>query len=192
MSKLSIKVISKINVLLKEVKIKKQKLLALKNQLEAFKKLGLTFNSNIHPGGKSLVAHDKLISFIINIKLSRSNTLVHVTDFSGNLFYSFSAGNVKYKGKAKRRHKRILKDLFKVLRLRLKFLKRHPIALHLRGLLSLKNWIIRTLKKAFFIRSVSLFNPRPYNGCRKKKRRRKKFRTSSRKNRGFRILRRNG
>jgi ribosomal protein S11 len=97
-------------------------------------------------------------------------------DFSGNLKFFHSAGFLKYKGKNKKSRFVVLKDMYKILISKLKFLKSQPVALHLKNVGFAKFWVIRVFKKKFFIRVVRSFNKYPHNGCRKRKMRRKKFR----------------
>ena len=116
-----------------------------------------------------------LISYIIDITFSQTNTLLHVTDPLGNLKFFCSAGSLNFKGKAKRSRFLVFREMYNILVSKLKFLKGQPIAVHFKNVGSSRVWILKKLKKKFFIRVVKSFSLYPYNGCRKRKMRRKKF-----------------
>jgi len=116
-----------------------------------------------------------LIKYIIDVTFSRTNTFVHVMDFSGQLKFFCSAGTLNYKGKSKKARYSVFRDIYRVLVSKLRFLKGQPVALHLKNVSFAKFWIIKLLKKKFYIKVVRNFITYPYNGCRKRKMRRKKF-----------------
>lgn len=122
-----------------------------------------------------------LVKYIIDIKFSRTNTLVHVMDFSGNLKFYCSGGKVQYTGKRKKSRKAVIRDIYKLLISKLDYLNKQPIALHLKNTNNLAKWLIRLFKKKNFVKVIKIFKTYPSNGCRKKKVRRKKFRTKRRK-----------
>jgi len=165
----------------REIKLKKQYIKQLKNKVILLNSLKdknyKTLNSKLflYNHYKKLHKEDFLVTYIIDITFSRTNTFIHVMDFSGHLKFFLSAGSLQYKGKGKRFRSAVLKDMYKTLILKLKFLKEQPVALHLKNVGFAKFWIIKLLKKNFFIKVVRSFNTYPYNGCRKKKVRRKKF-----------------
>lgn len=174
---------SKINLVkfFKEVKLKKQYIKQLKNEAillnslkeKNYKKL----NSKLFFYGdlKNSRKEDFLVTYIIDITFSKTNTFLHVMDFSGHLKFFCSAGTFQYKGKSKRSRSAVLKDMYKILVLKLSLLKDQPLALHLKNVGFAKSWIVKFFKKKFFIKVVKSFNTYPYNGCRKKKMRRKKI-----------------
>jgi len=165
----------------REIQLKKQYIKELKNKVilinslkeKNYKKL----NSKLfyHGNYKKLYKEDFLVTYIIDITFSKTNTFIHVMDFSGKLKFFSSAGDLQHKGKSKRSRSVVLKDMYKILILKLKFLKEQPVALHLKNVGFAKFWIIKLFKKKIFIKVVKSFNTYPYNGCRKKKMRRKKF-----------------
>jgi ribosomal protein S11 len=168
----------KINTFLKSIKIKKKyidniksKVLALNNfNNENYKTLSNFFTTvNKFKSNKN----SYLIKYIIDITFSKTNTRLHVMDFSGRLKLFYSAGFFNYKGKNKKVRFLVFKELFKVLLSKGKFLKNQPIAIHLKNTRKVK--IIKFLKKKFFVVSVKVFTSYPHNGCRKKKMKRKKF-----------------
>jgi ribosomal protein S11 len=168
-----------LNKFLNGIKLKKQYIEKLKNKISELnvvsktdsKDLGSVVVAKNHSG----IKNDHLVMYIIDISFSETNTLLHVTDFAGNLEFFCSAGSLNYKGKQKKQRFAIFKDLFRILVSKLTFLKGKPIALHLKNVRSNKFWIMRKLKKRFFIRIVRNYNLYPFNGCRKKKMRRKRF-----------------
>jgi ribosomal protein S11 len=132
-----------------------------------------------------LIKHKSLIRYIINISFSRSNTALHITDFSGALKFGCSAGNLSFSGKNKRSKTPVLKAILRVLIQKLKMLQNKSVALHLKNVGSKRSWIIKRLTKKLFVKAIRCFNAHPHNGCRKRKARRKKFKKKS-------ITKRNG
>jgi ribosomal protein S11 len=161
------------NIKLKKQYIKKlqDKIILLNNIKEKnFKILDSQISTNKKSNGENY-----LISYIIDITFSPTNTLLHVTDPLGNLKFFCSAGSLNFTGKAKRSRFLVFREMYNTLVSKLKFLKGKPIAVHLKNVGSAKFWILKKLKKKFFIRVVRNFSLYPYNGCRKRKMRRKKF-----------------
>lgn len=122
-----------------------------------------------------------LISFIVYIKFSPTNTLLHVTDFDGQSKFFYSAGSINFSGKRKRSRLFVFKKLYRLMVKKLTFLKNQPIALHLNNVGSLKFWILKRIQKRFFVKAVKNFYFYPYNGCRKQKIRRKKIKRKKRR-----------
>ena len=166
-----------LNKFLRDIKLKKQYIRKLKKKIfllseikeKNYKTLDFLMLEKVQH-----LSEDHLIVYIIDISFSRTNTLLHVMDFSGNLKFFCSAGSLNYKGKRKKVRVAVFKKFYYVLVTKLKFLKNKPIALHLKNVGSNKFYILKKLKKKFFIKVVCSFNVYPYNGCRKKKVRRKK------------------
>jgi ribosomal protein S11 len=125
----------------------------------------------------TLKKENYLVKYVIDITFSRTNTLLHVMDFSGHLKFFCSAGVLQYKGKRKKARYQVFRDLYQLLMSKFKFIKNQPTALHLKNVGVARFWVLKLLKKKFFIKVIKTFNTYPYNGCRKKKIRRKKFRT---------------
>jgi ribosomal protein S11 len=169
-----------LNAFLKNISIKKQYLKNLKKQ---FLFINNVKNKNYKSLNNKLIKkkqlnyylNNNLIVYIIDITFSKSNTFLHVMDSSGNLKFFSSAGHFNIKGKNKKFRFNVFKHLYFVLINKLKFLKNKPLALHLKNVSSNKFWIIKKLKTKFFIKVIKIFNLFPFNGCRKKKVRRKKF-----------------
>lgn len=173
-----------INKLLRNVKLKKQYVKNLKSKislLSTIKEKNYKFlNCKLFFQKTFLRKYDNVVTYIVDISFSRSNTFFHVLDFSGNLRFFYSAGSFNYSGKNKRIRRVILKEFYKML-LKFKFLKNKPIALHFKNVGTNSFWIIKILKRKFYIKIIRNFNLYPHNGCRKRKMRRKKFKKRRRR-----------
>lgn len=124
---------------------------------------------------KILTINQSLIKYVVKISLSKTNTLIHVTDIKGNLKFFQTAGYINLTGKQKAKQPLALIKLLKVLIMQAKFLTNQVIALHFKNITkSYKLFIIFMLEKRFIIRFIKDYNLQPYNGCRPKKIRRKK------------------
>lgn len=117
-----------------------------------------------------------LISYIVYFCFSNSNTMLHIIDAVGNIKISYSAGLINLQGKQKIVRKLVLLKFFNLLSsIKFKFLKNHPISLYFKNVnISSKFLILKKLKKFFFIKSIKNFDLIAYNGCRKKKEKRKR------------------
>lgn len=123
---------------------------------------------------KNNTKNGSIVVYIIYISFSLVNTLLYVTDALGKLKFRYSAGLVNFKGKQKKNRLQVLNQFFKELKkLKMSFLKNKPVALHFNNVGFHKYFIIKNLKKDFFIRFVKNYNTYSYNGCRKKKKLRK-------------------
>jgi ribosomal protein S11 len=168
------------NTFLKKVKLKKQYVKNLKSKTLFLNSLlnnnYKTLNSKLFTN-KCFVTdfNDYVVTYIIDLNFSPSNTFLHVMNYSGHLKFFYSSGSFKYFGKNKKSRYVVFRDFYKTLISKLKFLKGNPIALHLKNVGYNKSWIIKKLKKKFFIKCIRNFSAYPYNGCRKPKIRRKKF-----------------
>jgi ribosomal protein S11 len=174
-----------LNKFLSGIKLKKQYIEKLKNKISELNGVSKVnpkdLESVVSTKNYSLTKSDYLVMYIIDISFSETNTLLHVTDFAGNLEFFCSAGSLNYKGKQKKLRFFVFRDLFRILVSKLTFLKGKPVALHLKNVGSNKFWIIKKLKTKFFIKVVRNYNLYPFNGCRKKKMRRKKFKKKKEK-----------
>lgn len=119
---------------------------------------------------------DFLVSYVIYFCFSMSNTVLHISDATGNLKISCSAGLIDLQGKQKVVRRLALTRFFNILYLaKSKFLKKKPVAIHFKNVNnSNKFLIVKKLKKKFFIKIIKTFDLNAYNGCRKKKIRRKR------------------
>jgi ribosomal protein S11 len=138
-----------------------------------FKNLSVT--KYILNNDKKINPQDFMIMYIINISFSKANTVINVSDIQGNLKIFYSAGSVQLSGKQKRKRRIAILKLISLVLKKATFLGRKPIALHLNNVNFYKNLIVRKLKRNLHIRVLKIFNQISYNGCRKKKLRRKKY-----------------
>ena len=124
----------------------------------------------------------RFVYFIISIKFSAVNTFFHFSDSSGRIIKFYSAGNVGFSGKAKRRRRLVLDEIIKLFFSQFLSIHSYPVALHLTNVRGFKRYIIRLLKTRLIIRVLRIFDTIAFNGCRKRKVRRKKIRTKAKKN----------
>jgi hypothetical protein len=117
------------------------------------------------------------VTYVIEISFLRKNTLIHVNNYLGNLIFCSSSGNVKLTGKSKSHRLIILRKFYRIVVSKLKFLKNQPLAIHFKNIDFDLSWLIKKLKKKFLLILTKYFKNYPYNGCRKKKLRRKKFKS---------------
>lgn len=118
---------------------------------------------------------DFVISYVITITFLKANTMIHVSDAVGNVKWFCSSGSVNVTGKRKKQRRSVILKLILLLFKKADFLTNKPIALHLNNVSSYQTFIVKKLKKEIFIKIVKSFNQIPYNGCRQKKIRRKKY-----------------
>lgn len=171
-----------LNRFLKEIHLKKQYLKKVQNQAYLlselketnYKKVGLKFSNTLTKPSNTV-----FVMYIVEIFFSKKNTLFHISDCSGNIKFFYSAGSFQQKGKGKTARSIVLRKFYRLLISRLKFIRKVPIAVHFKNADSNMFWFLKKLKKKFFIALVKHFNQYPYNGCRKKKIRRKKFKSGS-------------
>ena len=119
-----------------------------------------------------------MVSYIINIILTPTNTVVNITDIKGNVLISISAGLIKLTKFQKRSQPTALLNIFKILLSKSKFLKNKAVALHFKNVKRFHElFFIAALKNKIFIKSFQSYNLIPHNGCRPKKIKRIKRRT---------------
>jgi small subunit ribosomal protein S11 len=153
----------------------------LLNQVNYLKKLkgtnykSLSVKKFIMNADKEINPQDFMIMYVINISFLKANTTIHVSDIQGNLKFFYSAGSVDLSGKQKRKRRIAISKLISLLLKKANFLGQKPLALHLNNVNFYKNLIVRKLKRNLYIKIIKIFNQIPYNGCRKKKLRRKKY-----------------
>lgn len=153
----------------------------LLNQANYLKKLkennskNLSIEKFINISDKETSTQDFVIAYIISISFLKANTTIHVSDTKGNLKLFYSAGSVELSGKQKRKRRIAVSKLISLIFKKATFLGQKPIALHLNNVNFYKNLIVRKLKRNLYIRIIKIVNQTPYNGCRRKKLRRKKY-----------------
>ena len=115
-----------------------------------------------------------LIVYIISISFLKANTMIHISDTSGNMKLFYSAGLVNLTGKQKKQRFFAVLRLIKLIYKKAYMLFGKPVALHLNNVNRYKVIIVKKLKQKFFIKIIKAFDLDAYNGCRKKKERRKR------------------
>lgn len=162
------------NKILEQVVFRKKYIKKLKNKVKALKNIWKQnykkFNAKLHLKKDTTF----LIAYVIKICFSKSNTLLQITNSLGALKFFCSAGYLLFKGKSKKARIPVLKKIVGLLLKKLKFLEDRPVILHLKNVGFRKAWILKKLEKKIFLRTVTGFNLYSYNGCRRKKNRRKK------------------
>lgn len=123
----------------------------------------------------SVLQQDFVISYIVTITFLKANIMIHVSDTAGNVKWFCSSGSINITGKRKKQRRSVVLKLILFLFKKVSFLANKPVALHLNNVGSHQTFIVKKLKKEIFIKIVKSFNQTAYNGCRKKKIRRKKY-----------------
>ena len=118
---------------------------------------------------------DLIVTYIIGISFLKANTTIHVSDTKGNIKLFYSAGSVGLAGKQKKKRRIAISKLISLLLKKATFLGKKPLALHLNNVNFYNSLIVNKLSESLYIKVIKSFNTAPYNGCRKKKLRRKKY-----------------
>jgi ribosomal protein S11 len=153
----------------------------LLNQATYLKKLKESDSKNLSvkefliSNNKETNLQDFMIVYVISISFLKANTTIHISDIKGNLKLFYSAGSVKLSGKQKKKRRIAVSKLISLILKKATFLGQKPVALHLNNVNFYKNLIVRKLKRNLYVKVIKVLNQTPYNGCRKKKLRRKKF-----------------
>lgn len=147
-----------------------------KKELLNKKNVNMFTFSNPKPHLKSVKRN--IISYVINIILTPTNTIVNITDIRGNVIISISAGLIKLTKFQKKSQPNALLNIFKILLSKSKFLQNKAVALHFKNVKRFHElFFITALKNKIFIKSFQSYNLLPHNGCRPKKIKRIKRRT---------------
>ncbi len=124
----------------------------------------------------------KLISYVININSSPTNTIINVNTIKGNPKFFYSAGMFKLQKTQKTRQPKAIITILRALLLKSKFFKAKPTALHFNNLFfNHQSYIFKKLKRKVFAKLITSYLYKPHNGCRLRKKRRIKVRTKTRK-----------
>ena len=130
----------------------------------------------------SFFNNQKLVSYIININLSTTNTLINVNNIKGIPKYFYSAGMFDLQKKQKIRQPKAIIIILRALLLKSKIFKTKPVAVHFKNLFfNYQLYISKKLKRKIFTKVVLSYTFSPHNGCRLKKKKRIKMRTRTRK-----------
>lgn len=130
----------------------------------------------------SFFNNQKLLSYIININLSLTNTFINVNNVNGNPKLFFSAGMFNLQKKQKTRQPKAIIIILRALLFKSKFFKTKPVAVHFNNLFfNHQSYIFKKLKQKIFTKLVTSYLYKAHNGCRLKKKKRIKIRTRTRK-----------
>ena len=160
----------------KQIFIQEQKryIKNLINKIEFLKQLKKNNYKNLNSKIKKKNNQNLIVAYIISISFRKANTTIHVLDTNGNVKLFYSAGSTNLSGKQKTKRRISVSKLITLLIKKATFLKHNPIALHLNNVNFYRNLIVNKLQQTLYIRVIKSFNQSPYNGCRRKKIRRKK------------------
>jgi hypothetical protein len=124
-------VIFNLNEFLTDIKLKKQYIKKLQNKITLLsnvkEKNYKILNSQIFDLKKNNEAN-YLVSYIIGITFSHTNTLLHITDSVGNSKFFCSGGSLNFSGKAKKSRFLVFREMYHILISKLQFLKGQPVA----------------------------------------------------------------
>ena len=124
----------------------------------------------------------KLISYIMNINLSLTNTFVNLNTIKGNPKSFYSAGMFNFQKKQKIKQPKAIITILRALLSKFKICKVKPVALHFNNLFyNQQSYILKRLKQKIFIKLIISYNYSSHNGCRLKKKKRIKIRTRTRR-----------
>ena len=127
---------------------------------------------------KKSILKQNLISCIIKVNMTKTNTFLNVTNSKGDLKLSLSLGKLKLKKRQRATQPNTLVQLFKKMFLKARFLEGKTVGLQFQNVRPFNElFVIKTLKNKVFIKSLRSYNLYPHNGCRPKKLRRFKRRT---------------
>lgn len=130
----------------------------------------------------SFFNNHKLISYILNINLSSTNTIINVNNIKGNPKFFYSAGMFSLQKKQKIRQPKAIITILRSLLLKSKIFKTKPVAVHFNNLFfNHQSHIFKKLKQKIFTKLFVSYLYRSHNGCRLKKKKRIKIRTRTRK-----------
>ena len=130
----------------------------------------------------SFFNNHKLISYILNINLSSTTTIINVNNIKGNPKFFHSAGMFSLQKKQKIRQPKAIITILRGLLLKSKIFKTKPVAVHFNNVFfKHQSRIFKKLKKKFFTKLFVSHLYNSHNGCRLKKKKRIKIRTRTRK-----------
>jgi len=130
----------------------------------------------------SFLNNQKLISYVINIHLSSTNTLINVNNIKGNPKFFYSAGMFNLQKTQKIRQPKAIITILRALLTKSKLFKTKPVAVHYKNLFfNHQSYIFKKLKQKVFTKLIIGYTYRSHNGCRLKKKKRIKIRTRTKK-----------
>lgn len=145
------------------------------NLLKASKNFKSDFSfQNYFHGTKN---QEVVVSSVVSVTFAKSNTRVSFFSSCGSLLFSCSSGSVGLKGKQKLDRKTAVRKILFRLSEAIKKDRRkfNPVALHTKNVGRGLAFLLKTVSLFFGVSSIKSYDNSPYNGCRKKKLRRKKL-----------------
>lgn len=121
------------------------------------------------------IRNSKQLNYILHIKLLNSNIICNITDIKGKSLIKYSSGIFHFNG-AQKTKKFALTTLLKKIKYKSKTLQHKIFAIHYQGIKKNRKQITDKLKKFINIKIIKIFNFTPHNGCKPKKKIRKKLR----------------
>ena len=115
-----------------------------------------------------------LIKYIISILMNKNNMFIHIINCFGTKFISYSIGSFNL-NKKKLKKIEFLYKLKTLIFLKILLFKNHPLAVHFFNFNLNFSWFLDKLYKKLFLVSIKIFSSVSYNGCKKKKLRKKKY-----------------
>lgn len=150
----------------------KRQLKTIKNQITSI----LYRRCNTHIKNKN----QKQVFLIFNIQFSKSNIFINITDFFGNTKQLVSSGIVGFIGTEKLNTYALIR-LYNYLVAQNKTLAINSIAVHYKNIKQNHNkLILKYIKSIFTVKDLKFYISSPYNGCRPKKIKRLKRKSSKR------------
>jgi len=147
------------------------KLLADFDKLTSSRLLKINYKSPVK-SISSIKKSKPLVSYVININISKSNTVISVTDKNGNLKGYYTSGIFGFKGSQKTK-KYTLITLLKNFIYNFNFLNNKSVIINFKGITRDQKLFIKKLKEKVTIALINYNNLLPHNGCRPRKMRRK-------------------
>jgi len=155
------------------IKANSKKIIYLKNQLNKnLIKIDFKKDFNQSKSCYTPIKIKPLVSYIININLSRSNIILSITDKQGDLKGYYTSGILGFKGSQKTK-KYTLITLLKNFLYNFNYVTNKSVIINFKGVIKDQKLFIKKLKEKVFIKAITYNNLLPHNGCRPKKIRRK-------------------
>ena len=130
----------------------------------------------------SFFYNQKLISYIISINLSSTNSVINVNNTKGNPKFFYSAGMYNLQKSQKTKQPKAIITILRALLVKSKIFKTKPVSVHFNNLFfNHQSYILKKLKKKVFTKLVKSYIYSSHNGCRLRKKKRIKIRTRIRK-----------
>lgn len=126
--------------------------------------VGYVESSRVYP----IKNNKPLISYIININVSNSNTVISINDNKGKLKGYLTAGTLGFKGSQKTK-KYTLISILKNFNYKFNFLNDKSVLINFKGITKDQKLFIKKLKEKVSIKAIIYTNLLPHNGCRPKK-----------------------